>query len=49
MDILRDLYGFMTHRKKYWMLPIILTLLAIGLLVVLGGTSAVAPFIYALF
>ena len=35
------------HNKKWWLTPIILTLLLIGVLVVLSGT-AVAPFIYTL-
>lgn len=36
------------RNRKYWMLPIVLALLAVGGLIVLGGTAA-APLIYALF
>ncbi len=47
--MLRDLWGFLKYRKKYWLLPIILTLLLFGALMVLAGTSAIAPFIYTIF
>lgn len=49
MDFLRDLWGFLKHRKKYWLLPIILTLLLFGSLIVFASGSAIAPFIYTLF
>ncbi len=49
MEFLKDLWGFMKVRKKFWLLPIILTLLLFGLLIVLSSGSAIAPFIYTLF
>lgn len=49
MEFLRELWGFMRVRKKFWLLPIILTLLLFGVLVVLTSGTAVAPFIYTLF
>jgi hypothetical protein len=49
IDLLRDLWGFMKARKKFWLAPIILTLLLLGGLIVLSQGSAVAPFIYTLF
>ena len=48
-DLIRDLFGFMTERKKFWLAPIIIVMLLLGVLVVLGEGSAVAPFIYAIF
>lgn len=48
-DFLRELWAFMKHRKKYWLLPIILVLLVVGALIVLTQGSAIAPFIYTLF
>jgi hypothetical protein len=39
----------MSERKKYWLIPIILTLLLFGALIVLTAGSAIAPFIYAVF
>jgi hypothetical protein len=49
MEFLRDIWNFMRERKKYWLVPIIIVMLLFGLLVVFGGSSAVAPFIYTLF
>jgi hypothetical protein len=49
MDFLKDLWLFMKERKKFWLAPIIIVLLLLGLLIVFGGSSAVAPFIYTLF
>jgi hypothetical protein len=49
MDFLKDLWGFLKERKKFWLLPIIITLLLFGALIILSSGSAVAPFIYTLF
>lgn len=48
-DLLKDLWGFMRQRKKYWLLPIIFILLLLGILIVLTQGTALAPFIYTLF
>jgi hypothetical protein len=49
MEFIKDFWGFLKVRKKFWLLPIILTLLLFGLLIVLTSGSAIAPFIYTLF
>jgi len=49
MDFLKDLYGFLKTRKKYWLLPIIIVILIFSSLIVFTSGSAVAPFIYTLF
>ncbi|MEJ2034156.1 MAG: DUF5989 family protein [Deltaproteobacteria bacterium] len=49
MDFLKDLWGFLKVRKKFWLLPIILSMMLFGGLIVLTGGSAIAPFIYAIF
>lgn len=49
MDFLKDLWGFLNARKKFWLLPIILVLMLFGVLIVLTGGTAIAPFIYAIF
>ncbi len=49
MDFLKDLWGFLKKRKKFWLLPLILILLGFGALIVLASGSAIAPFIYTLF
>lgn len=43
-----EFVDFLKHNKKWWLAPIILTILGLGLVVMLGGTAA-APFIYTLF
>jgi len=48
MNFLRDLWGFLRHRKKFWLLPLITVLLTLGVLIVFGG-PAIAPFIYSMF
>jgi hypothetical protein len=47
-NIFSELWGFLATNKKWWLGPIILMLLALGFLIMLGG-SAAAPFIYSLF
>jgi hypothetical protein len=49
MDFLRDLWGFLKVRKKFWLLPIILVLLLFGALIIMTSGTAIAPFIYTLF
>jgi len=49
MDFIKDLIGFLRERKKYWLIPMILIFLLLGILIVIGGGSALAPFIYTLF
>jgi len=49
ISIFKELWGFMKVRKKFWLAPIIILLLLLGLLIIFTESSAVAPFIYALF
>ncbi len=49
MEFLSDFWGFLKERKKYWLLPIMLTLLLFGGLILFTSGSAIAPFIYTLF
>ena len=49
MDLLRDLWGFLKTRKKFWLLPIIIVMLIFGILLFLASGSALAPFIYTIF
>lgn len=49
MEFLRDLWAFMKERKKFWLLPLIIVLLLLGVLIVFTSGSAIAPFIYTLF
>jgi hypothetical protein len=49
VDLLKDLWGFMRERKKFWLAPIIIVMVLLGALIVFAQGSAVAPFIYTLF
>ncbi|MFH0798872.1 MAG: DUF5989 family protein [Pseudomonadota bacterium] len=49
ISFLRELWAFAKARKKYWLLPFIVSLLLLGVLIVFTEGSAVAPFIYTLF
>jgi hypothetical protein len=49
MGFWKDLWGFLKHRKKFWLLPLVVVLLLFGILVVLASTTAIAPFIYTVF
>jgi len=49
LDLLKDVWGFMIERKKFWLAPIILVMILLGSLIVLTQGSAIAPFIYTLF
>ncbi|HTO53271.1 MAG TPA: DUF5989 family protein [Polyangiaceae bacterium] len=49
LGIFGQLWAFMRVRKKWWLGPILVTMLLLSLLIVLTQGSAVAPFIYALF
>ncbi len=49
LPLLKELWLFMRVRKKYWLLPIFITMFLFGGLIMLSQGSAVAPFIYTLF
>jgi len=49
MSFLKELWAFMRSRKKYWLLPILVMMVLLGVLIVMAHGSAVAPFIYTLF
>ena len=48
LSIVGEFWLFITENKKWWLIPVLLVFLFIGVLVVLGSTGA-APFIYTLF
>jgi len=49
LGIARQLLSFFWHRKVWWMTPLVLVILVLGVLVILGHSSAVSAFIYTLF
>ena len=48
-SVITEFWEFLKIRKRYWLLPIVIVLLLLGGLIVFTESSAVAPFIYALF
>ncbi len=48
-SLVSEFWEFLKIRKRYWLLPIVISLFLLGALIVFTETSAVAPFIYALF
>lgn len=49
LSILKEFMSFLKVNKKTWMIPIVIVLIILGLLIVLGQGSALAPFIYTIF
>jgi hypothetical protein len=49
LSILGEFWSFLRVRKKWWLAPILILLLTLGLILVLTEGSALAPFIYSLF
>ncbi|HIG98504.1 TPA: hypothetical protein HA231_03725 [Candidatus Woesearchaeota archaeon] len=48
-SIIWDLWSFMKERKKWWLLPVIITIALVGLLIIFGTSSPLSPLIYTLF
>ena len=48
-SLVGEFWEFLKFRKRYWLLPIVMVLFLFGALIVFTQSSAVAPFIYALF
>ena len=49
VEVLWEFLEFLRYQKKYWLAPIVVILMLLGLLLVFAQTSVVAPFIYTLF
>lgn len=49
LGIAGELLSFLWSNKRWWVLPMIIVLLAFGVLFILAQSSAIAPFIYTLF
>ena len=47
--VLNEIWQYMMDNKKYWLVPIVLVLVTIGVLLAVAGSSALAPFVYTLF
>ena len=49
LDLLKDVWDFLKIRKKYWLAPLIITIILMGSLIVFTQGSVIAPFIYSIF
>jgi uncharacterized protein DUF5989 len=49
VSFLKELWFYTRERKKYWLIPVMLVMVILGVLFVIAQGSAVAPFIYTLF
>lgn len=47
-SLMRELWDFVCHNKKWWLIPIIVALLLVGILILLTANKSIAPFIYTL-
>lgn len=48
-SIITEFWEFLKYRKRYWLVPVVIILFLLSALIVFTETSAIAPFIYALF
>jgi len=49
LSIFKELWAFMRIRKKWWLLPILLMIVLLGIILIFAQGSALAPFIYTVF
>ena len=49
IDFIKEFWGFLKERKKWWLAPILILVVLIGIILLLGASSALAPFVYSLF
>ena len=49
IELVKDIWDFLRIRKKYWLAPLIITIVLMGALLVFTQGSVVAPFIYSIF
>jgi hypothetical protein len=48
-DLAKEIWDYLRIRKKYWLAPLIITLVLMGALIIFTQGSVVAPFIYSIF
>jgi drug/metabolite transporter superfamily protein YnfA len=49
LSLANEIWLFLRQNKKYWLLPIIVVLVLMGVLLIFAQSSALAPFIYTIF
>ncbi len=48
-SLMGEMWAFMRVRKKFWLVPLMVTLLTVSLLIAFAQSSVLAPFIYSIF
>ena len=48
-ELIKDVWDFLKIRKKYWLAPLIITIILLGALIIYTQGTAIAPFIYTIF
>ena len=48
-SLILEFWDFLKVRKAWWLAPIIIMLILVGILIIFGSSSAVSPFVYAMF
>ena len=49
LDLAKDIWDYLKIRKKYWVAPLMITIITMGAFLVFTQGSVVAPFIYSIF
>lgn len=49
LELIQDIWDFLRVRKKYWLAPLIITIVLMGALIIFTQGSVIAPFIYTIF
>jgi len=49
LETLRELMGFFWKRRLWWLIPVVIVLLVFSVLIIIGSTAGIGPFIYTLF
>tara|TARA_B100001250_G_scaffold115606_1_gene97968 strand:+ start:128 stop:289 length:162 start_codon:yes stop_codon:yes gene_type:complete len=49
LELIKDVWEFLKIRKKYWLAPLIITIILLGALIIYTQGTVVAPFIYTIF
>lgn len=49
IELVKDIWDFLRTRKKYWLAPLIITTVLMGVLIIYTQGSVIAPFIYTIF
>ena len=49
LELMKDVWEFLKIRKKYWLAPLIITIILLGAVIIYTQGTVVAPFIYTIF